>query len=33
MILRRLSDAFSKQDWFTVVVEIRIVVLGFLVCR
>lgn len=28
MILRRLSDAFRKQDWFTVAVEILIVVLG-----
>ena len=28
MIVRRLSDAFRKQDWFTVAVEILIVVLG-----
>ncbi len=28
MILRRLSTAVRKQDWFTVVVEIMIVVLG-----
>jgi hypothetical protein len=28
MILRRLSDAFRKQDWFTVAVEILIVLLG-----
>ncbi|WP_340694164.1 hypothetical protein [Hyphomonas sp.] len=28
MILRRLSNAFRKQDWFTVVVETLIVVLG-----
>lgn len=28
MILRRLSHAFRKQDWFTVAVEIMIVVLG-----
>jgi hypothetical protein len=28
MILRRLTDAFRKQDWFTVLVEIMIVVLG-----
>jgi hypothetical protein len=28
MILRRLSDAFRKQDWFTVVVETLIVVFG-----
>jgi hypothetical protein len=28
MILRRLSDAFRKQDWFTVAVEIVIVLLG-----
>lgn len=28
MILRRLSDAFRKQEWFTVAVEILIVVLG-----
>ena len=28
MILRRLSDAFRKQDSFTVAVEILIVVLG-----
>jgi hypothetical protein len=28
MILRRLSEGIRKQDWFTVVVEILIVVLG-----
>ena len=28
MILRRLTNAFRKQDWFTVLVEIMIVVLG-----
>ena len=28
MILRRLTTAFRKQDWFTVIVEIMIVVLG-----
>jgi hypothetical protein len=28
MILRRLTTAFRKQDWFTVAVEIMIVVLG-----
>lgn len=28
MILRRLTNAFRKQDWFTVTVEIMIVVLG-----
>jgi hypothetical protein len=28
MILRRLVSAFRKQDWFTVAVEIMIVVLG-----
>lgn len=28
MILRRLSEAFRKQDWFTVAVETLIVVLG-----
>ena len=28
MILRRLTNAFRKQDWFTVAVEIMIVVLG-----
>ena len=28
MILRRLTDAFRKQDWFTVFVETLIVVLG-----
>jgi len=28
MILRRLASAFRKQDWFTVMVEILIVVLG-----
>lgn len=28
MILRRISDAFRKQDWFTVGVETLIVVLG-----
>ncbi|WP_340693950.1 hypothetical protein [Hyphomonas sp.] len=28
MILRRMTDAFRKQDWFTVVVETLIVVLG-----
>ena len=28
MILRRLATAFRKQDWFTVCVEILIVVLG-----
>jgi hypothetical protein len=28
MILRRLTTAFRKQDWFTVVVETLIVVFG-----
>tara|TARA_R110002020_G_scaffold263353_3_gene477873 strand:- start:10967 stop:11671 length:705 start_codon:yes stop_codon:yes gene_type:complete len=28
MILRRLTNAFRKQDWFTVVIETLIVVLG-----
>ncbi|MCA8900458.1 MAG: hypothetical protein KDA53_04350 [Hyphomonas sp.] len=28
MILRRLTDAFRKQDWFTVFIETLIVVLG-----
>ena len=28
MILRRLTDALRKQDWFTVVIETLIVVLG-----
>lgn len=28
MILRRITDAFRKQDWFTVLVETLIVVLG-----
>ena len=28
MILRRISDAFRRQDWFTVAVETLIVVLG-----
>ncbi|MFT5609355.1 MAG: uncharacterized membrane protein YfbV (UPF0208 family), partial [Parvicella sp.] len=28
MILRRLSNAVRQQDWFTVVVEILIVVMG-----
>jgi hypothetical protein len=28
MILRRISDAFRKQDWFTVAVETLIVVFG-----
>lgn len=28
MILRRLPDAFRRQDWFTVVIETLIVVLG-----
>jgi len=28
MILRRLAEAFRKQDWFTVAVEILIVVIG-----
>lgn len=28
MILRRLASAFRKQDWFTVLVEIMIVVIG-----
>jgi hypothetical protein len=28
MILRRLTDAFRRQDWFTVAVETLIVVLG-----
>lgn len=28
MILRRLSDAFRRQDWFTVTVETLMVVLG-----
>ena len=27
MILRRITDAFREQDWFTVVVETLIVVL------
>ena len=28
MILRRLTDAFRKQDWFTVLIETLMVVLG-----
>jgi hypothetical protein len=28
MILRRIADAFRQQDWFTVLVEILIVVMG-----
>ncbi|WP_341197192.1 hypothetical protein [Hyphomonas chukchiensis] len=28
MILRRLTDAFRKQDWFTVLIETLIVVFG-----
>ena len=28
MILRRLTTALRKQDWFTVVIETLIVVLG-----
>ena len=28
MILRRLTNAFRKQDWFTVFIETLIVVLG-----
>ena len=28
MILRRITEAFRKQDWFTVAVETLIVVLG-----
>jgi hypothetical protein len=28
MILRRLTNAFRKQDWFTVVIETLIVVFG-----
>lgn len=28
MILRRIVDAFRRQDWFTVFVETMIVVLG-----
>jgi hypothetical protein len=28
MILQRISDAFRRQDWFTVTVETLIVVLG-----
>ena len=28
MILRRLTTAFRKQDWFTVLIETLIVVLG-----
>lgn len=28
MILRRLADAFRKQDWFTVVIETMIVIFG-----
>lgn len=28
MILRRIANAFRRQDWFTVVVEIMIVLLG-----
>ena len=31
MILRRLTSAFRKQDWFTVAVEIMIVVVGVFV--
>ena len=28
MILRRITDAFRRQDWFTVFIETLIVVLG-----
>ena len=28
LILRRITEAFRKQDWFTVAVETLIVVLG-----
>jgi hypothetical protein len=28
MILRRIAEAFRRQDWFTVLIEIMIVVLG-----
>ena len=28
MILRRISHAFRKQDWFTVLIETLIVVFG-----
>ena len=31
MILRRLTNAFRKQDWFTVVVETLIVVFGVII--
>jgi hypothetical protein len=31
MILRRIADAFRRQDWFTVLVETLIVVLGVFV--
>jgi hypothetical protein len=31
MILRRISEAFRKQDWFTVAIETLIVVLGVFV--
>ena len=28
MILRRITEAFRRQDWFTVAIETLIVVLG-----
>jgi len=31
MILRRIADAFRRQDWFTVLIEISIVVIGLLI--
>ena len=31
MILRRISNAFRRQDWVTVVIEIGIVVIGLLI--
>ena len=30
MILRRISTAIRRQDWFTVLIEIGIVVIGLL---
>lgn len=31
MILRKLADSIQKQDWFTVLVEIFIVVVGIFI--
>jgi hypothetical protein len=31
MILRKLSDAIRQQNWFTVILEISIVVVGIFI--